>query len=216
MAPVPQLSTTWKCFSWPYHSCVCPPFLCPIVDVKWSLTRHQLLPSNFGDHTCWVSLAWWHGVPQGAWTGSRRSVSHWRLRPLLHFGRPPPTLSSWVLRNHSIQIHTQTHTINTSHSNLICYVRTPFASFHSFALFASATLGTGAINTWLDLFTRSSPPGDDRDCALLPWSWRFPLCGMEWEYTERLAMAPFQDVPCTIKLCSARYDGFRGSLFGMQ
>ena len=60
-----------------------------------------------------------------------------------------------------------------------------------------------------------SPRGESRDCARLPRPWRFPLSGMEWEYTPQPTMARFQDVPCTIKLCSAQYDGLWGSLFGI-
>ena len=113
-----------------------------------------------------------------------------------------------------IHIHTHQHHLKLK-TPLLCHV-CPSLSFHSFTLSASITRTQWVqLTRGLTSSPRCSPPGDSWDCAQLPRPWRFPLSGMEWEYTQQPTMAPFQDVPCTIKLCSAQYDGLWGSLFGM-
>ena len=150
--------------------------------VKCSLTHVQSLLFNYRDHPCCVPLAWWHGVPQGAWTGPRSLREGW-LPPSI-----PPDICP-ALWNH-----------NTHLTHFLCYVMSALPP--GFTLFASVTLAAASINTRLDLPAQLQLPQEIAGIVARPW--RLPLSGIGWEYTQQPTMAPFQDVPCTIKLCTAQ------------
>lgn len=87
----------------------------------------------------------------------------------------------------------------------------------SFTPFAPVTLAKGSINTRLDLLAPLQPLREVAGIVLRCLGAEgFLFIAMAREYTPKRTMAPFQDVPCTIRLCSARCDWLGGSVFRMQ